>query len=60
MDTEEYNTHKLFVSFSDAVTLGLGFAIGTFMAYLAIALIVGLVAGIVLVISGATVAPVSR
>lgn len=48
---KEYDTHKLFVSFSDAVTLGLGIAIGTFMAYLAIGLIAG-AAFIIFVIGG--------
>jgi hypothetical protein len=36
---EKYDSHKLFMSFGDAVTLGLGIAVGTFMAYLAIALV---------------------
>jgi ABC-type transport system involved in multi-copper enzyme maturation permease subunit len=60
MTEEGYDTHKLFVSFDDAVTLGLGIAIGTFIAYLAVALIVGLVVGIVFVISGATISPQTR
>jgi len=51
MQPEEYDTRKVFITFSDAVTAGVGFAVGTLIAYFVIAVAIGIVYGIIVAAS---------